>query len=325
MNSPEITVLMPVYNDERFVRFSIESILNQTFQDFEFIIINDASNDNTPKILKEYKDQDSRIIIINNEKNLRVPKSLNIGLNIARGKYIARIDSDDISVKDRLEKQYNFLENNKDFGLVGSYTEVIDEDGKSIGFWNEYLEPEFIFYTLSFWNCLVTSSVMFEKNLAIKLGGFNPDFDKGAEDYELWYKLSRVKKIYILPEYLTKYRKNQSGATAKYSNEQIINAENIAITKTKISKELLHYLKSINKPNSFSKKINLIFQLYKANKNILKHSLKVNLNKKKLRKIANQRLWNFIKRDFICFKIKNFLKKILNKLNGYKNTSYTRI
>lgn len=314
INNPEITVLMPVYNDERFVRFSIESILNQTFQDFEFIIINDASNDNTPEILKDYKNQDSRIIIINNESNLRVPKSLNKGLNVARGKYIARIDSDDISVKDRLEKQYIFLENNKDFGLVGSYTEVIDENGKNIEFWNEYSEPEFIFYTLSFWNCLVTSSVMFEKDLAIKLGGFNPDFDR-TEDYELWYKISRIKKIYIIPEYLSKYRKNQSGITAKYSDEQLINAENVAITKTKISKELLHYLKSINKPNSFGKKINLIIQLYKANNNILNEGLKINLNKKRLREIANQRLWNFIKRDFICFKIKNFIKKILNKSN----------
>ena len=191
VNNPEITVLMPVYNDEKFVRFSIESILNQTFNNFEFIIINDASSDDTLKILEEY--QDSRIKIVNNDINLRVPRSLNKGLSIARGKYIARIDSDDISVKERLEKQYLFLENNREFGLVGSYTEVIDENGKSIEFWHEYSEPEYIFYTLSFWNCLVTSSVMFEKDLAIKLGGFDPDYDR-TEDYELWYKISRVKK-----------------------------------------------------------------------------------------------------------------------------------
>ena len=310
VNNPEITVLMPVYNDEKFVRFSIESILNQTFNNFEFIIINDASSDNTLKILEEY--HDSRIKIVNNDINLRVPRSLNKGLSIARGKYIARIDSDDISVKERLEKQYLFLENNREFGLVGSYTEVIDENGKSIEFWNEYSEPEYIFYTLSFWNCLVTSSVMFEKDLAIKLGGFDPDYDR-TEDYELWYKISRVKKIYIIPEYLSKYRKNKSGVTAKYSEEQLKNAENVAITKTKISRELLHYLKSVNKPDSLGKKLGLVSQLYKVNKKIKKEGLKVSLNKKRLNEIANKRLWDFIKRDFISFKLKIFLKKLLKK------------
>ena len=315
IKNPDITVLMPVYNDERFVRFSIESILNQTFQNFEFIIINDASNDNTLEILNDYKNQDSRIIIASNDINLRVPKSLNKGLSLAKGRYIARIDSDDISVEERLEKQFLFLENNKEFGLVGSYTEVIDENGDNIDFWHEYSEPEYIFYTLSFWNCLVTSTVMFEKELAIRLGGFNPDFDR-TEDYELWYKVSRVKKIHVIPEYLSKYRKNKSGVTAKYSQEQLINAENVAITKTKISRELLQYLKSINKPNSFGKKINLIIQLYKTNKNILKEGLKLNLDKKRLKEIANQRIWNFIKRDFINFKVKTFLKKMLNRSDG---------
>ena len=313
INNPEITVLMPVYNDERFVRFSVESILNQTFHNFEFLIINDASNDSTLKILKEY--QDPRIIIVNNEVNLRLTKTLNKGLNFAKGKYIARIDSDDISVKERLEKQYLFLKNNKEFGLVGSYSEVIGEDGENIAFWHEYLEPEYIFYTLSFWNCLVHSSVMFEKELAIKLGGYSTDFD-GTEDYELWYKISRVKKIYIIPEYLSKYRKNKYGISAKNSEEQLLNAENVVITKTEISKELLDYLKSMKKPNSFIKKISLINQLYKINKKIENEGLKINLSKKRLNEIANQRLWNFIKRDLINFRLKNFLKKLIKKSDG---------
>ena len=314
IKNPDITVLMPVYNDERFVRFSIESILNQTFQDFEFIIINDASNDNTLKILNDYKNQDSRIIIASNDINLRVPKSLNKGLSFAKGKYIARIDSDDISVEERLEKQFLFLENNKEFGLVGSYTEVIDENGDNIDFWHEYSEPEYIFYTLSFWNCLVTSTVMFDKKLAIDLGGFDPAFDR-TEDYELWYKISRAKKIYIIPEYLSKYRKNKSGVTAKYSQEQLINAEDVAVTKTKISKELLQYLKSVKRPESFKEKVNLINQLYRINKKIKIKGLSVSLNKKRLSEIANQRLWNFIKRDFINFKLKNFFKRLIKKPN----------
>jgi glycosyltransferase involved in cell wall biosynthesis len=308
IRNPDITVLMPVYNDEKFVRYSIESILNQTFQNYEFIIINDASTDGTLDILNEYKKQDHRIIVESNKDNLRVPRTLNKGLNLARGKYIARIDSDDISGKKRFEKQVLFLENNKGFGMVGSYAEVIDEEDKTIDFLHEYSEPEFIFYTLSFWNCFVTSSVMFEKKLAIESGGFDPNFDR-TEDYEMWYKISRLKKVYIIPEYLSKYRKNKSGVTAKYSAEQLRNAENIPIMKTKISKELLKYLKSEKIPSAFGEKLDLIFQLRKANRRILNEGLYINLDKKRLIKIASQRVWSFVKRDFINYKLRKSLKK----------------
>lgn len=314
--NPDITVLMPVYNDERFVKSSIESILNQTFHNFEFLIINDASTDGTLNILKRYEKQDSRIIIETNENNLRVPRTLNKGLNLARGRFIARIDSDDISKKERLEKQFLFLENNREFGLVGSYTEVIDEEDNTIDFFHEYSEPEFIFYTLSFWNCLVTSSVMFEKKLAVDSGGFDPAFDR-TEDYEMWYKISRLKKIYIIPEYLTKYRKNKSGITARHSEEQLRNAEKIPIMKTGISMELLKYLKSEKIPETFKEKLDLILQLRRANKGILKEALNINLDKGRLSKITRQRMMNFIKRDFVNSKLKKTLKCILKKSDAH--------
>ena len=102
----------------------------------------------------------------------------------------------------------------------------------------------------------------------------------------------------------------------KINYQVLINAEKVAITKTKISRELLRYLKSVNKPDSIGKKIKLIFQLYKTNNNIRREGLEINLNKRRLKEIANQRLWNFIKRDLVNFKLKNFLKKILKKPDG---------
>ena len=117
--SPLISVLMPVYNSEKYVAEAIESILCQTYKDFEFIIINDASTDSSLKIIAKYAKQDKRIKLINNKKNVKISASLNKGLSIAKGKYIARMDSDDISLPSRFELQTKFLADNPAVGIVG--------------------------------------------------------------------------------------------------------------------------------------------------------------------------------------------------------------
>lgn len=122
---PKVSVVMSVYNGEKYLAEAIESILNQTFRDFEFIIIDDASVDNSYKILEEYKKKDERIILLKNEKNLGLTKSLNIGIKKAQGEYIARMDADDISLPKRFEKQVDFLNKNKEISLLGSAIEII--------------------------------------------------------------------------------------------------------------------------------------------------------------------------------------------------------
>src|SRR3989337_2996755 len=126
----KVSVIMSVYNGERHLRESVDSILNQTFQDFEFIIINDGSKDQSKYILESYKDE--RIKLIHN-KNMGLTKSLNIGISIAKGKYIARQDADDISEPERLKTQYDFMEANPGLGLIGSQFEVIKENGEIAG------------------------------------------------------------------------------------------------------------------------------------------------------------------------------------------------
>jgi glycosyltransferase involved in cell wall biosynthesis len=128
MNKPMVTVLMSVYNGERFLNEAIESILTQTFTDFEFLIINDGSTDDSVKIIESF--QDSRIRLINNERNLKLIASLNKGVSLAMGKYIARMDCDDVSMPDRLEKEVRFLESNEEYGVVGTWYTVIDGEGK---------------------------------------------------------------------------------------------------------------------------------------------------------------------------------------------------
>ena len=127
MKNPRITVLMSVYNGEKYLKEAIDSVLSQTFKDFEVLIINDGSIDKTSKILKTYKDP--RIRIINNKKNIGLTKSLNKGLKLARGEYIARMDDDDVSKPNRLEKQFEFMEKNSKYAVVGSFIEIIDSKG----------------------------------------------------------------------------------------------------------------------------------------------------------------------------------------------------
>ena len=129
---PMISVIMPVYNSGKLIHQTIESILNQTDTNYEFIIINDASTDDTLKNIKKYKKKDKRIIIINNKRNLGIALASNKGLDAARGKYIAMMDHDDISLSTRFEKQINYLEKHKEVFLVGTGNYYIDENNKII-------------------------------------------------------------------------------------------------------------------------------------------------------------------------------------------------
>lgn len=178
-NLPKITVLMPVYNGEKHISEAVESVLTQNFNDYELLVINDASTDNTLKLIKKF--EDPRIKIVNNTENIGLTKSLNKGLKFAIGEYIARLDADDISFRQRLSKQYCFLKNNPETGLVSGQAEIIDDTGKFIRFWNINLDPEQIFYEICFYNCICGSTVMYRRDLVISIGGYNEKY-KLAQD-----------------------------------------------------------------------------------------------------------------------------------------------
>ncbi len=203
MNNPKVTVLMPVYNGERFLKEAIESILTQTFTDFEFLIINDGSTDKSIDIIMSYNDP--RIRLIHNEENLKLIASLNKGINLAKGKYIARMDCDDISMPSRLEKEVEFLDNNYEYGLVGTWFNVINADGQELYKVTHPTEDSMIKLFLTV-NCpLAHGSIMgrtelFRKNL------YGSEQYFAIEDYELWTRLAAITKIYNIPEYLFKYR-----------------------------------------------------------------------------------------------------------------------
>lgn len=227
IKNPVVTVLMPVYNSERFLGQAIESILNQTFYDFEFLIIDDGSTDNSNKIIKHYASKDPRIKLLENTTNSGIVKSLNTGLQVARGEFIARMDSDDISFPNRLARQLNYLQVHSNIGVLGCAARIIDEDGiphQTIRF---PTDPGVINWSLCFMDPIIHPSVMMRKDIIIKHDGYSSDL-LHSEDFELWQRLCWNTDLSNLREILFYLRRYDTNITKIHLNIQRKNAIIIA-------------------------------------------------------------------------------------------------
>lgn len=217
---PLISVILPVYNAEEYIYESIQSILNQSYNTFEVIIINDGSTDSTEEIIKSFND--NRIRYYKNEKNLRLISSLNFGLQLVRGEYIARIDSDDIALPNRFEKQVEFLENNLDYGLIGCFAQEFGDSNNVIKY---VVDDEDIRYAFLTHNPFIHSSVMFRSSIIKK---YNLQYDKQwihVEDYDFWIQLLNYTKGKNIPEILIKYRVHNSQISFKFRDIQKKNTQ----------------------------------------------------------------------------------------------------
>lgn len=219
--TPVISVLMSVYNSASYLREAVESILNQTFADFEFLVIDDGSTDESLKILQEYASKDKRIILTSRE-NRGLTRSLNELLAQAKGKYIARQDADDISLPHRFEKQVHFLETHQDVVLLSSLLELIDASGRSIKVIPDVFEPDLLDWYLLFDHYLGGhSQFMFRRVQLINLGGYDEKYRYG-QDYVLICRLATVGKIFILPEVLLKLRFHNESISITKREEQAV-------------------------------------------------------------------------------------------------------
>lgn len=206
---PTVSVVMPAYNAEKYICEAIDSILCQTYTDFEFIIINDCSTDRTEEIILSYCD--SRIVYLKNERNLGVAMSLNRGLEIARGEFIARMDADDISMPQRLEKQIDFMMRKSNVAVLGSDIAIFNDKGTLQTGWSSD-SPSRMKVDLFFSCGLAHPSVMMRHDVIKELGGYDPDYN-GLEDYELWCRVIEKYDITTLPDVLLKYRIHESQVT----------------------------------------------------------------------------------------------------------------
>ena len=213
--TPKISVVMPNYNWWKYISEAIESILNQSFTDFEFIIIDDGSTDNSWEIIQEYAKKDNRIVAIKNEKNLKICKTLNKWINLAKWEYIARMDSDDISLLDRFEKQVKFLDKNKEVWIVWWTMEIMDENWKVYSKREYNLTDEEIRKKIFRYSPFCHATTMYRKEIIIKAWLYNI-FLHDAEDYDLYFRLWLFWKFANLKDITYKMRVNRQWVT--YSN-----------------------------------------------------------------------------------------------------------
>jgi glycosyltransferase involved in cell wall biosynthesis len=215
-----LTVLMSVYNGSAYLREAIDSILSQSFTQFEFLIIDDCSTDNSWQILQEYADRDSRIRLFQNQQNLGLTKSLNRGLTLAQGNYIARQDADDIALPDRLKQQVDVLNQQPEVVLVSCELEWIDEAGELIARMERSCCSELIPWHLLFYNHVGGhSQVMYRRQTVLATGGYS-EVRRYSQDYELWCRLAKAGEIVMLPDVLQIQRIHRNAISSQKRSEQ---------------------------------------------------------------------------------------------------------
>ena len=235
-----ISVIFPFYNAEQFLEVSIKSILNQTYKNFELILINDGSTDRSLEICKNFKKKDNRIVILN-KLHEGLTKALNFGIKNSNGFYIARQDADDISKESRLLIQKKFLENSNAI-MCGTNCEIIKNNKKKKNWSIEFTHKKII-NKLEYSNCFVHSSIMFKKEIAEKVNFYDENLIY-AQDYDLWWKLSLVGKVRNLEDKLVLINQHNQSISKVKQNEQTLCFINSAVK--------YFYFKKVYKNNHFN-------------------------------------------------------------------------
>ena len=212
---PRISVIMSVYNAQLYLEEAIESILNQSFSDFEFLILDDCSVDNSINILSKFTSRDARVKVFKNKENLGLTKSLNKLILLSKGEFLARMDADDISLVDRFKEQINFFDTNPDIDIVGAFSQDISEIGEVIGERTVPVSHKDIIALLPKLNPLSHPTVMMRTSEIRKIGGYDERF-RTSQDYHLWFKaIGNGYKINNIPKILFQYRMNDNYASRK--------------------------------------------------------------------------------------------------------------
>ena len=322
MPVPLVSIIIPVYNAEEYLKEAIDSIINQSYKKIEIIIVNDGSEDNTDDVINSYADH--RITILNNDRNKGICYSLNRGIKYSSGVYIARMDGDDISTNNRIYEQVNFLENNKEYDIVFCRAKRLTRNSNVIGLISDDYSFEEIKAKLFFRNIIIHSSGMF-RSAVLKKNKYNRTYFP-AEDYYLWILLSDKYKIKILKEPLIKYRYHYNSVSRTMSNEKVqalkkvyicqLDKLNIRLNNSNLIIHLKYLLPNYFKTDSESdiksitewllklinkNEINKIFEPNAFNKEIIYHYvyylIKVIINDRKLKYVRflfNSKLFNIL-------------------------------
>lgn len=203
---PKVSVVISVYNADKFLREALDSIINQSYKNYELIIIDDCSTDNSRSILQEYADSYDIIKLVLNTENIGLTKNLNKAIQLSEGLYIARMDADDISMENRLKNQVDFLEANPNIDVVGSYALDIDENGKSLRINKVPVNHSDIVRMMPKLCPMIHPTVLFRKKMLENINFYNEKY-RTSQDYELWFRASSKGVVFHnIPETLLKYR-----------------------------------------------------------------------------------------------------------------------
>lgn len=233
--SPGLSVLLSVYNGEKYLREALDTLLAQTFGDFELVAVDDASTDATPAILSEYADEDPRIRIITNAKNLGLVNALNVGLAECRAPLVARADADDIYHPERLAKQVAFMEQHEDVGVLSCWFRRVSEDGTMRRVARPPTEDHFIRIRQLFMSSILHPGVMFRADVVRSVGGYDADY-RDVEDSDLWARLRPHTRFAVLPKILVDYRVHSS--SIMQTRDEAARRRSISVNQRLISEYL---------------------------------------------------------------------------------------
>ena len=264
-DQPKVTVVITALNASLYLQYAINSILEQTFHELEVIFVNDGSTDDTNDIIKSYSDP--RIIIIDNKQNKGQSYSRNLAINIAKGRYIAIMDADDIAYPERIEEQFKYLEQHPDISFCASWADIINEKGETLGTKKTETNPDILLMKLLFECPIIHPTVMLRKEDFIRDNLLYDEKFRYAQDYELWSRALDTLKIGIIPKSLLKLRfHNTKSVSVTHREEQIRYAKIISNNNLTKATNTIIYDRYIT--NSLY--LILIYKLVINNKNFLK-------------------------------------------------------
>jgi glycosyltransferase involved in cell wall biosynthesis len=245
--NPLVSVLLPCFNAESFIESALNSILNQSYINLDIIVIDDCSHDRTFEIASLISEKDKRVRLFKNSSNLKLIKTLNKGIELSKGEYIARMDADDISMPNRIETQIKYMLLNKNVDICGSNLIFISKDGKRLGVSNYPTNDIDIKMNLLFSNPIAHPTVIYKKHIIHKLGKYNEPFNN-IEDYELWLRASNKCIFYNIKEPLLQYRlhDNNISLQGQFVSENLILIEHAIRLNTNLNLNILFPLEFIS-------------------------------------------------------------------------------
>jgi glycosyltransferase involved in cell wall biosynthesis len=276
---------MPVYNGEKYIRQAIDSVMQQTYSNFELLLIDDASTDSSVEIIKGYTDP--RIRLIRNENNLGISDSRNRGIDLCNTEYIALMDDDDIALPTRLEKEIEFLDKNQDIDVVGGHLRVIDHKGQDMNKqWSVYLNPNYIKAYFLLGNTVANGTALFRKKFVDEHNIRFRNNYYGAEDYRFWVECSLKGKIANIDEIFLYWRTGHNHETGRVNaynqkerEEAIDKIHTFALEQAgfQLDSEEIYILNKVFKEEGIVESKEVLEKLYKALKTIAKqaHELKL--------------------------------------------------